>query len=128
MKSVIVSAWLCTATFAAMTVSPTFAAVNEIRWSGNDTFELTMTVAPCKSAEACGQIDPRFPVEWRYAASAPVDFNIHRHSREEIIYATKSVLSREDRGRHAPTFSFEWCWMWTNVSDVDVSIRVDLKR
>jgi hypothetical protein len=128
MKLRTVSTCICTAAFGATSVSPTFAAVNEIRWSGNDTFESTMNVAPGKSAEACGQIDPRFPVEWRYSASAPVDFNIHRHSREDVIYATKSVLSREDRGRHAPTFNFEWCWMWTNTSDADVSIRVDLKR
>ncbi len=128
MKLSAVSTWVCTAAFATLGTSPTFAAVNEIRWSGNDTFDSTMTVAPGKSAEACGQIDPRFPVQWRYSASAPVDFNIHRHSRDDIIYATKSVLSREDRGRHAPTFNFEWCWMWTNVSDTDVSIRVDMKR
>jgi hypothetical protein len=123
-----VSTSIFTAAFIALNAYPAFAGVNEIRWSGNDTFESTMTIAGGKSAEACGQIDPRFPVDWRYSASAPLDFNIHRHSGEDVIHATKSVLSREDRGRHAPTFSFEWCWMWTNTSSADVTVRVDMKR
>jgi hypothetical protein len=104
------------------------ATVSEINWSSNDTYTATLTVAPGKTVEACGQIDPKLPVQWKYEADSPLNFNIHRHSRDEVVYATKSIQSREDRGRFAPTFNFEWCWMWANESATDVSIRVDLKR
>lgn len=103
------------------------ASAAEIRWSSSDTFAHSLTVAPGKSAELCGQIESRLPVEWRYAAD-PLSFNIHRHAGSEVIYAVKSFLTKEQQGTLKPNFNFEWCWMWTNESDAAVSLRVDLKR
>lgn len=104
------------------------AGATEIRWSPSDTFSRTLTVAPGKSAELCGQIEPRLPVDWRYAAEAPLSFNIHRHAGNEVVYAVKSYLTKEQQGTLKPTFNFEWCWMWTNESTAAVSLQVDLKR
>jgi hypothetical protein len=100
----------------------------EIRWTANDTFAHTLTVAPGKSAELCGPIEPRLPVEWHFSADGPLDFNVHRHSGDEVIFATKSFLTREQKGKLAPTFGFEWCWMWTNASTAPVTVQVDLNR
>jgi hypothetical protein len=104
------------------------ANATDIRWSSADTFEHSATLAPGKTEEVCGSIEPRLPVEWRFSADGPLTFDIHRHSGSEVIYATKSYLTREQKGKHSPTFNFEWCWTWTNDSPEAVTVRVNLKR
>ena len=104
------------------------AAATHIRWSPADAFEHTATLAPGKSAEVCGSIEPRLPVDWKFVADGPLTFDIHRHSGSEVLYATKSYLTREQSGKFSPTFSFDWCWMWTNETADNVTVRVDLKR
>ena len=115
---------------AAFTVIAASAAVSatEIRWSSADTVEHTTTIAPGKAAELCGQIEPRLPVDWRYSATGPLTFDIHRHSGQEVIYATRSYLTREQNGKFSPTLSYEWCWMWTNETAEGVTVQVNLKR
>lgn len=115
-------------TLAAFATTNATAAATEIRWSSSDTFEHTTTIAPAKAAEVCGQIEPRLPVDWRFTASGPLTFNIHRHSGDQVVYAMKSYLTREQNGKFSPTFNFSWCWMWVNESAEPVTVRVDLKR
>ncbi len=103
-------------------------SANDIRWSADDSFSQTMTVAPGQSAELCGTIDPRLPVEWRFSATGPLTFNIHRHSGPDVVYAVRSYLTREQKGKFSPTLNYEWCWMWTNESSESVSVQADLKR
>lgn len=104
------------------------AGAADIRWSQSDTAEHTATIAPGQASELCGTIEPRLPVEWRFTATGPLTFDIHRHSGQEVIYATRSYLTRELNGKFSPTFNFDWCWTWTNESGADVTVRADLKR
>ena len=113
---------------AAFAVLASQASATNIGWSSADTFDYTETLAPGKSAELCGNIEPRLPVEWRYVGDGPLTFDIHRHSGSEVIYATRSYLTRELNGRLSPTFNFDWCWMWTNETENAVTVRVNLKR
>ena len=120
-------ALLPTAALAALLLPPD-AYGTDIRWSSADTFEHAAAVAPGKSAELCGTIEPRLPVDWKYVGDGPLTFNIHRHSGSEVIYATRSYLTREQSGKFSPTFNFEWCWMWTNETTDPVKLQVNLKR
>ena len=113
---------------AAFAVLASQASATNIVWSSADTFDYTETLAPGKSAELCGNIEPRLPVEWRYVGDGPLTFDLHRHSGSEVIYATRSYLTRELNGRLSPTFNFDWCWMWTNETENAVTVRVNLKR
>ena len=113
---------------AAFAVLASQASATNIVWSSADTFDYTETLAPGKSAELCGNIEPRLPVEWRYVGDGPLTFDIHRHSGSEVIYATRSYLTRELNGRLSPTFNFDWCWIWTNETENAVTVRVNLKR
>lgn len=119
--------FLLTATLGVLAASAVVSAT-EIRWSPADTVEHTTTIAPGKATELCGQIEPRLPVDWRYSATGPLTFNIHRHSGQEVIYATRSYLTREQDGKFSPTFSYEWCWMWTNDTTESVTVQVNQKR
>jgi hypothetical protein len=115
---------------AALLAVCTAAAVsaNEIRWSADDSFSQTMTIAPGKSAELCATVEPRLPVDWRFSATGPLTFDIHRHSGQDVVYAVRSYLTREQKGKFSPTLRHEWCWMWTNESPESVSVQADLKR
>ncbi len=126
MKTTIsLSILMATACFGALSAA---AGATDIRWSSADTFEHTATIAPGQSAEVCGTVEPRLPVEWRFSATGPLTFNIHRHSGADVVYAMRSYLTREQNGKFSPTLNYEWCWMWTNESTEGVSVRVDLKR
>jgi hypothetical protein len=105
-----------------------YAAAIDIKWATNDTFTHATSIAPGKTEEVCGVVDPRQPVAWAFKSDAPLEFNIHRHADKEVIYATKSHLTRELSGTHQPTFAFEWCWMFTNESNAPTTISLQLKR
>jgi hypothetical protein len=126
MKTFILAA--AVASLSAVAANIATAAPADIRWSSSDTFQHTATIAPGKAAEVCGAIESRLPVEWRFVADGPLNFDIHRHSGAEVIYAMRSYLTREQNGKFSPTFNFDWCWMWTNESTEAVTVRVDLKR
>jgi hypothetical protein len=104
------------------------ATATDIRWSASDTFEHSTTLAPGKAEEVCGMIESRYPVTWRFSATGPLTFDIHRHSGERVIYQTRSYMTYEQKGKFNPTFNFDWCWMWVNESAEPVTIQVDLKR
>ena len=127
MKTLTLAATFAATLFAFAAANAT-AAPTDIRWSSADTFEHTATLAPGASAEVCGQIEPRLPVDWRYTATGPLSFNIHRHAGDDVVYSMKSYLTREQNGKLSPTFSLNWCWMWTNESTESATVRVDLKR
>jgi hypothetical protein len=107
-----------------------FAIANatEIRWDAANSFAHSATVAPGKVAEVCGLIEPRFPVQWSFKSDTPLEFNIHRHADKDVIYATKSHLTRELSGTHPSMSAHEWCWMWTNESANTANMTVTLKR
>ena len=113
---------------AGFAVLASQASATGIVWSSADSFDHTATLAPGKSAELCGNIEPRLPVEWKYVSDGPLTFDIHRHSGSEVVYATRSYLTREQNGKLSPTFNFDWCWMWTNETDNAVTVQVSLKR
>ena len=117
---------LVSATALALLAETTFAT--EIHWSSLDVFEHTATLAPGKSTELCGRIESRSAVDWKFVGDGPLTFNIHRHSGEAVIYATRSYMTREQSGKFSPTFNFDWCWMWTNETVDPITLRVDLKR
>ncbi len=113
---------------ASLVILASNASATDIRWSSADTFEHTATLAPGKSSEICGTIEPRLPVEWKFVGDGPLTFDIHRHSGSEVIYATRSYLTREQNGKFSPTFNYEWCWMWRNETVETVTLQVNLKR
>ena len=114
--------------FVATGLLATTSMATVIRWSSSDTFQHTATIAPGKAAEVCGAIESRLPVEWRFVADGPLNFDIHRHSGADVVYAIRSYLTREQNGKFSPTFNFDWCWMWVNESADPVTVRVDLTR
>ncbi|TAG02360.1 MAG: hypothetical protein EAZ37_01915 [Burkholderiales bacterium] len=115
-------------TVAALALVGASACATDIRWSASDTFENTASIAPGKVLEVCGMIESRLPVEWKFSATGATEFNVHRHSGQEVIYATRSYQTRAQQGKLSPNSNYEWCWMWTNTAGEPISVTLSLKR
>jgi hypothetical protein len=92
--------------------------------------------APATSVERSERIAPGDVVEWcadlakgqrasyRFEADAPLDFNIHAHESDKVIYPVKrNGQRRAGPARFSAPSASEWCWMWTNGGKKDAEVR-----
>jgi hypothetical protein len=107
-----------------------FAAshIVEIAWSRDGAFAHSASVEPGKFVELCGKLAPGDAIHWEFAASVPVDFNIHYHVGKEAEFPAKQaqVSSGQDTLRVA--VREDYCWMWSNKSSNRARIDVRLQR
>ena len=121
-RSLLVVAPLCLA------AAVTHAEV--VSWTGS-AYSNSHTVKPKKVLEVCADVAAKQSVAWKFTADSDVDFNVHRHAGaggKQVIYDVEATRVRERSGTLAHAAAHEWCWMWTNVSATDVTVRVELKR
>ncbi len=115
---------------ALVTASQAFAAshIVEIAWSRDGAFAHGAIVEPGKFVELCGKLAPGDSIRWEFAASVPVDFNIHYHVGKEAEFPAKQtqVSSGQDTLRVA--VREDYCWMWTNKTTAATKLSVTLRR
>lgn len=104
------------------------AEVVDIVWDSAGRFERRLTVAPGKFAEVCGKLSPPTLVQWRFTASAPLNFNIHYHEGKDVKFPAKQDDVAVSGGSLKVTLQQGYCWMWTNKSAGAVSLGLDLLR
>jgi hypothetical protein len=107
-----------------------FAAshIVEIAWGRDAAFVHAASVEPGKFVELCGKLAPGDAIRWEFAASVPVDFNIHYHVGKDSEFPAKQaqVSSGQDTLRVA--VREDYCWMWSNKSSSQARIDVRLQR
>jgi hypothetical protein len=115
---------------ALVVAQPAFAAshIVEIDWGRDGTFAHGANVEPGKFVELCGKLAPGDSIRWEFAASVPVDFNIHYHVGKEAEFPAKQaqVSSGQDTLRVA--VREDYCWMWSNKSSSRARVDVRLQR
>ncbi len=115
---------------ALVTASQAFAAshIVEIAWSRDGAFAHGAIVEPGKFVELCGKLALGDVIRWEFAASVPVDFNIHYHVGKEAEFPAKQaqVTSGQDTLRVA--VREDYCWMWTNKTTASTKLSVTLRR
>jgi hypothetical protein len=117
-----------TTAIAAVAVALSISAhANDVIWA-NDAFRSTNTIAPGKIAEQCTDVERGASVRWKFVADGALQFNIHRHAGNDVIYANRSYNTRELDGVFKPSGKYQWCWMWTNETATAVSVRIEMKR
>ncbi len=102
--------------------------VVDIAWSADGRFAHKAQIAAGKFVEACGKLAAGDGVRWNFAASAPVDFNIHYHVGKEAVFPVKQAQVSSGRDLLNATVAQDYCWMWTNKGPAPVSLTVDLAR
>ena len=100
----------------------------EIAWTRDGAFAHGASVESGKFVELCGKLAPGDIIRWEFAASVPVDFNIHYHVGKEAEFPAKQaqVSSGQDTLRVA--VREDYCWMWSNKSPSRARIDVRLQR
>jgi hypothetical protein len=80
-------------------------------------------IAPGKVHESCTKLLANESLEYRFTASAALDFNIHYHRGADVFFPLKRDAIAADAGLFKPAQSEDFCLMWTNRSDVAIDVR-----
>ena len=71
------------------------------------------SLEPGKMHEECARVEKGEKRNYHWKATAPVDFNIHRHEGNEVFYPVKRNAMRGDGGTFVANVGADYCWMWT---------------
>jgi hypothetical protein len=75
--------------------------------------------------ELCKRIRPDQKFTYSFESSGPVDFNVHYHRGEEVIYPVSEEKISTSKGYYSPKKENIFCLMWTNPQpeSVDLSFK-----
>jgi hypothetical protein len=104
------------------------AEIVDLAWDGHGRFEHVATLAPGRFIELCGPLAKEQSIAWSFKAERPLDFNIHYHAGDKVVYPArrKSVAALD--GRLDVKLDQDYCWMWSNKSPQPAALRVMLAR
>jgi hypothetical protein len=85
-------------------------------------------IAPGKFDEHCLKIEAGKTVRYRFTAGAAVDFNIHHHRGNEVLYPVKRDAVARAEGEFRAPASEDYCLMWTNKSRAQVRVAGEVAR
>ena len=104
------------------------ADVIDIKWDANGRFERSVNLAPGKFAEVCGKLPAGLKVRWAFDAGMPLDFNVHYHVDNEVVFPSKLTAVAAAKDVLDTKFDQDYCWMWGNKSASATTITVKLQR
>ena len=104
------------------------AELVEIDWDNAGRFETTVSVAPGMFAEICGRLDKGQSVAWSFKADRPLNFNIHYHEGKQVVCPAKQDAAVDAQGKLDVSLSQDYCWMWTDKTDLPAQLRIALRR
>ena len=100
----------------------------EIGWDKAGRFESSVNVPPGKFAEVCGRLDKGQSVAWSFTAERPLNFNIHYHEGKKVVFPAKQDAAVDAQGKLDVGLSQDYCWMWTNKTDLPAKLSLVLMR
>jgi hypothetical protein len=101
------------------------AAIVDIAWNAQGRFTHEGRIEPGKFAEVCGKVAPGQDIQWRYEASAALEFNIHYHVGKNVKYPLRTTAQSAD-GELRVASSEDHCWMWVNKGDTAAVFKLAL--
>lgn len=104
------------------------AELVEVQWSADGRFTHEGPIAASKFVEVCGKLPGGVKVRWAFEAGAPVDFNVHHHAGQDVVFPSK--LSAVSSGKDALSTKIEQdCrWMWNNKLASPATLSVQFQR
>jgi plastocyanin len=102
------------------------AAVAGAAAAAEPTFALS--IAPGKFDEHCLRIEAGEAIRWRFTATAAVDFNIHAHRGERVIYPVRRDGTARASGTFRAKAAEHYCLMWTNRGAAAVGVHGSIER
>jgi hypothetical protein len=94
--------------------------------SAADVFALD--IAPGDFNEHCLRIEAGKSVRYRFSASGRVDFNIHHHRGNDVLYPVKRAGISRAQADFRAAGSDDYCLMWTNKGREQVRVAGEVAR
>ena len=114
---------------AALAAAPLVGAqVIDIAWDAQGRLQRDVRAEPGKFVELCGKLSPGTKVQWRFAADAATDFNVHYHVAKEVRFPVKEDGVRESQGTLDVRIEQDYCWMWSNKGTAPAAIAVEMSK
>jgi hypothetical protein len=89
---------------------PAFAADPS---AGRKPPTLELTLEPGKVHEECMRLQKGDARRFEWSSDVAVDFNIHYHKGDDVLYPFKANNRKGAKARFAAAEAHEYCWMWT---------------
>jgi hypothetical protein len=117
-------------TFCAAIVlaAPARADLIDIAWNAEGRFEHRAEVPAGRFAEVCGKLSKGDSVHWAFEATGPLDFNIHYHQGEKVVFPVKRTGAAKGAATLKVGLDQDYCWMWANKTATPLSLRLTLSR
>ncbi len=87
------------------------AAAADSAQDGWKTFEVRLAAGSMH--EECATVEAGEQRRYQWKTDGPVDFNIHYHQEQEVLYPVKREGMRGDGGAFTAKTREDYCWMWT---------------
>jgi hypothetical protein len=88
-----------------------------------DSVQQQFTLAAGQVEEPCVDLRAGERLDYRYEASAAVDFNLHYHEAAEAVFPINQNQQLSDSGQYFVAKSRNYCLMWTNRGSQSVDIQ-----
>lgn len=85
-------------------------------------------IAAGKFDEHCLKLDAGEAIRWRFAASGAVDFNIHAHRGNAVIFPVRRDGVQRASGSFRSRAAEDYCLMWTNGGGTAVTVHGSVER
>ena len=86
------------------------------------------TVVPDDSYELCLVLEQDQQLHYKFKASQKLDFNIHHHTEDEVLYPVSEDQVMDLTATFAATSGQEYCLMWTNQGNTDVRLSLQYEK
>ena len=98
--------------FVTVLMALLFAGGGAVAQSVDKAFQ--HSVRPRGFAEECFKLVGGQSIGYAFASSAPVDYNIHFHRGNDVLYPVKADAVAGATDRFTAPSTEEYCLMWTN--------------
>jgi hypothetical protein len=90
--------------------------------------QFAIELAPGSFDEHCLRLGAGEAIRWRFTATDAVDFNIHAHRGEVIVYPVRRERVERASGSLRGRAAEDYCLMWTNAGGSRVQVRGSVER
>jgi hypothetical protein len=104
-------------------------ATLSVHAAGTETGSFTVVVKPGGVDERCLRLRAGQSVDYRFAADAALDFNIHHHRGREVFYPVRQAQVRAaGPARFVAPADDDYCLMWENRGSAPVRLEGRLEH
>ena len=84
-----------------------------------------VSLEPGAIHEECLRLERGARRRYEWSSSAPVDFNIHFHRGDDVIYPVKRDGATKSSDSFTAKSTEDYCWMWSAKSAVNIRGSID---